>query len=151
MKSGVETRDPETRLGVPVWCHFHCSKMIIFKQDNPRKVVVGSSHDISVEISRLDEQYLVYWKIKHCLGWANGTTLYTSDELRSAFGLSEDSGDYGGRLIDRFGADVAEQGKFIRWRNFLNIPGPGTGDDGDPNISIDLDAEIKNAIEKLLG
>jgi hypothetical protein len=151
MKRGIETRDPELgRFGMPVWFHHHGHKMKNVRIDDNRHLAIWSHHDIAVEISKVDQQYLVCWKIKHILGWATGTVSYTVDELRSAFGLSEDSGDFGGWLIDRFGADVAEQGKFIRWKDFLNIPCPGTGNDGDPNLSIELSDEIKDAVEELL-
>jgi hypothetical protein len=41
-------------------------------------------------------------------------------------------------------------GVYIRYGRFLNIPGPGTGDDGDANLSIYINDSIKEAVEKLL-
>ena len=73
------------------------------------------------------------------------------EHLKMAFGLSEESGKYGDWLIGRFGGESAEQGQFIRFENFLNIPCPGTGHDGDPNISIVLDDKIRDAVEHLLA
>lgn len=43
-----------------------------------------------------------------------------------------------------------KQGAFIRYGNFLNIPSPGTGHDGDPNISILIDGPIRRAVRQLL-
>lgn len=54
-------------------------------------------------------------------------------------------------MLDRFGGTVARQGIFIRWRDFMNIPGPGTGGDGDANISVMITGEIKEAIKTILG
>jgi hypothetical protein len=59
----------------------------------------------------------------------------------------EESGEW---LLDRYGGDSAAQGFYIRWRNCLNIPCPGTGHDGDPNISVTLSDDIKEAVRQLL-
>lgn len=44
----------------------------------------------------------------------------------------------------------ARPGAFIRQGRYLNIPGPGTGLIGDPNISIRLKPEIVAAVSKML-
>lgn len=74
-----------------------------------------------------------------------------SCQLAAAFGLSDESGDFGDWLIERYRADSAEQRLWIRYGNQLNIPGPGTGHDGDPNISIELDGDIKKAVVAIIG
>ncbi len=56
----------------------------------------------------------------------------------------------GSWLVGRYGGNSAVQSKFIRWGNFLNIPCPGTGHDGDPNVSIYVTDEIREAVRKLL-
>lgn len=73
--------------------------------------------------------------------------------VAAAFGLTDYlpmqlPGDF---LLEKYGGDVACQFLFIRWQDYLNIPGPGTGHDGDPNISIKLTDEIKEAIRALLA
>jgi len=100
----------------------------------------------------MDEGWLVDWKVRHNGPGeqASGQVVFTTGELRAAFGLSAESGQFGDELIERFGGESAEQGKYIRWMNYLNIPCPGTGNDGDPNVSIHLDDEMKSAIHKLL-
>ena len=82
---------------------------------------------------------------------AKGRAWFSEEDLKSAFGFSDKSGEYGYWLIERYGADVASQGKYIRWRDHLNIPCPGIGNDGDPNVSIYLDDDIKNAVRELLS
>lgn len=84
---------------------------------------------------------------------AHGRVHFDNEDLAAAFGLTDSIGKegYGQWLIDRFGGDSANQGKYIRWRNYLNIPCPGTGHDGDPNVSIHLDDTMRNAARKLLG
>ena len=76
---------------------------------------------------------------------------FTRDDVRSAFGLIDDSGKYGKWLIDRYGAEAAEQMKYIRWGNFLNIPCPGTGNYGDPNISIKINGDIQLTVAELIS
>jgi hypothetical protein len=81
---------------------------------------------------------------------ASGSRHFTDEELAAGFGISEKSGRLGDWIIERFGAEVAKQGTFIRWKEYLNIPCPGTGQDGDPNVSVFVDEEIKAAVCELL-
>jgi hypothetical protein len=53
-------------------------------------------------------------------------------------------------MIEPFGGTVAKQRKFIRYHEFLNIPGPGSGYQGDPNVSIELYPETIAAVRNLL-
>ena len=80
----------------------------------------------------------------------DGKVMMSTDALKSAFVFADTTSRGSRWLIERYGGEVAEQGKFIRWKNFLNIPGPGTGQDGDPNISIFLDDVIKNSVFNLI-
>ena len=79
-----------------------------------------------------------------------GRVLLTLSEMQSAFGFTDVCDTRFVPLIKRFGGCCASQGRFIRWQNYLNIPCPGTGRDGDPNISIELTPEIKAAVQELL-
>jgi len=54
------------------------------------------------------------------------------------------------RYGTQVGPVVGRQGKFIRHDNYLNIPGPGVGHDGDSNVSVELDAGIVDAILDLV-
>ena len=159
MQTTARRRDPELRNGVPIWCHHHGARMIVSRfilHENAGGLVIASN-SASVTITRWNhtngvEGLSVCWEVKHCYPEtkASGRVLFTPDDLQSAFGLSDRSGIYGAELIERFGADVAEQGKYIRWKDFLNIPCPGTGNDGDPNVSIHLDEKIRSAIYRFV-
>lgn len=157
----TERRDPEIRWYFPIWCHGHGAKMRVkeFNNENSTLVIAGSAAKVTirraqdVEPQMKNGGWFVDWEvIQYRLGdeWVRGRRLFTDEELSGAFGLTDSSGKYGQHIINRFGADSAEQGLYIRWRNFLNIPCPGTGHDGDPNVSIHLDAEIQNAVLDLL-
>ena len=153
MKTKVVRRDPEMGgFGIPIWCHHHGSKMRIqcFNKNESFVFIKGSAASLRI-ILVPNGLWLVEWEVENGIfKKVNGSTVFTRDELRAAFGLSDDSGKFGGWLIDQYGADSAQQGVYIRWKDFLNIPCPGTGHDGDPNISIHLDDEIKIAVRQLL-
>ena len=98
------------------------------------------------------EIFYIKWEIRHSASLSvEGRVAFTREELKAAFAISEESGEWGDELIRRYGADSAEAGKFIRWRNFLNIPCPGTGEDGDPNVSLEVNDKMKEAIKELVG
>ena len=159
MKTAVQRRDPEIRWYFPIWCHHHGSKMRVEQLDQQNHILVISGSAAKVTIRKASSVYpdakgwFVDWKVVQYKPYdegACGRSQFNDEDISAAFGLSESSGKFGEWLIKQFGADSAEQGKYIRWKNFLNIPCPGTGHDGDPNVSIHLDEEIQNAVRQLL-
>lgn len=106
---------------------------------------VGSNAEL-----RWDLEWTVaeYWPTEELV---RGKRRFRTETLQSAFGLSDTSPYHGRPLIERFGGEAASQGEFIRWRDFLNIPGPGTGHDGDANISIRLSPQTDKAICQLIA
>ncbi len=159
MKTAVQRRDPAFRWYFPIWCHHHGNKMRVEQLDEQNRTLVISGSAAKVMIRRASSVYpdakgwFVDWEVVQCKPYEEGVrgrSQFNDGDLQAAFGLSKNSGKYGQWLIDQFGADVADQGKYIRWRNFLNIPCPGTGHDGDPNVSIHLDEQIQDAVRRLL-
>ena len=159
MEIAAQRRDPEIRWYFPIWCHHHGSKMQVEQLDRENRVLVISGSAAKVTIRKASSVYpdaegwFVDWEVVQYKPYEEGVrgrSWFDDDDLTAAFGLSEKSGVFGDWLIERFGADCASQGKYIRWRSFLNIPCPGTGHDGDPNVSIHLDEEIRNAVRQLL-
>ena len=159
MQTAVQRRDPEIRWYFPIWCHHHGSKMCVEQFDRQNQVLVISGSAAKVIIRKASSVYpgakgwFVDWEVVQCKLYeegVHGRSRFNDEDIKAAFGLSESSGKFGEWLIKQFGADSAEQGKYIRWKNFLNIPCPGTGHDGDPNVSIHLDEEIQNAVRQLL-
>ncbi len=110
----------------------------------------GSAAELKV--SPRERGWNVQWKIEHYNGRVEGHVHMDDSALRRAFGLEDGLGTFGATLADRTGTpiDAAEQGQFVRWGEFLNIPHPGTGLQGDPNISIELSDEIRTAVQDLL-
>ena len=83
-----------------------------------------------------------------------GTIIMTTIQLQVAFDLGYflPGGDkVADRMIALYGGSEAVPGKFIRYERWLNIPCPGSGVDGDPNVSIELHDEIKDAVRRLIA
>lgn len=98
------------------------------------------------------DHWLITWEIRRRSPCSvNGKTRMSTKSLCRAFGLMEGTADSGQKLLRPYGADSAEDGCYIRAGKYLNIPHPGTGCDGDPNISILLDEDIQELVRQLLG
>ncbi|MCX6720615.1 MAG: hypothetical protein NTW11_02320 [Candidatus Staskawiczbacteria bacterium] len=139
--------------GAPIWWHKHGSKMrlkVFSHSANIFLVIQGSAAELKV--GKLDNRWIVAWKITQSpTENSSGRIIMNDHSLAQAFGLDDDGLFSSCWLIERYGGTVAHQGQFIRWDKFLNIPCPGTGHDGDLNVSIYLDEKIKEAVGKLLG
>lgn len=151
---------PDLKLwDVPVWWHHHGIKMRAFEEGeedyNPDRVVIkGSAAEVSIaRHPSWTDQWAVEWKVVQAAGeeFSHGRVLMESEDLERAFGLSDEPGAFGIAILKNHGGTTARQGTYIRYERFLNIPGPGTGHDGDPNVSIQLDEKIQNAIQKLVN
>jgi len=151
--------EPEINMYLPVWCHHHCGKMRVTEQ-NPEAgtlTIAGSAAKVTITrastIFPKSTGWLVNWEVIQCRPRreiVRGRRQFNDDRLAAAFGLIEHSGWGDHELLKRFGGHSAEWGLYIRWRDYLNIPCPGTGHDGDPNVSIELNDEIKKAVHALL-
>ena len=150
---------PDMHMGHPDWWHHHGTKMRVEELRPKLLVISGSAASVKIypKAETEDEGWYVKWKVVFSVDCqVNGRTWMSTENLECAFGLSNREGGeywdaYRNWMIDRFGGECAYQGAFIRWRDYLNIPGPGMGHDGDPNVSIDLDAEINQAVQKLIS
>ena len=70
----------------------------------------------------------------------SGTMILSGDELRQAFAVSK---------ADSLSYEAEVPGFFVRKDNFLNIPARGTGKNTDPNVSVFLTPELKDAVRAL--
>lgn len=158
-----EDKDPDTKV-VPSWYHSNGDKIkeIDFcETTSALRISWGSSHlfgESSAEIIIIlapdswHKAWLVKWKTNpNPQEESSGYRTFTSSELKAAFGISDDSSlDQEDQSTDRLDVDSTKHGKYIRWRNFLNIPCPNTGEDGNPNISIYVNKDIRDAVIELL-
>lgn len=144
-----------TPLFLPDWCNTHCYKMKPTLNLSKKILLIHSGTSaLTITLAEMEfiKGWFVDWHIIHT-PWSKsgGRIIMESMELKSAFGLTGESGDDGKWLLESYGGDSAAQGKYIRWGNYLNIPCPGTSHDGDPNISIKIDEPIKYAVKTLLS
>jgi hypothetical protein len=145
---------PEFELYHPNWWCERGDKIEVTSLENNQLILEGSAAKLVISPWN-DPPYIwkIEWEIVNLRDqeWSRGQTMWTIEMLQAAFGLKEGiTGDFGDWIIERFGAESAEQGEFIRWETFLNIPGPGTGHQGDANISIRITEEIREAVRRLL-
>lgn len=115
--------------------------------------IAGSAAWVNIDQAPEKEgEWNVAWKVKHSYRkHVTGLTVMHDQTLARAFGLEDDIYNHSLWLISGYGGTSAEQGQYIRYRDYLNINCPGTGHDGDPNVSIVLDEQIKQAIRQILG
>lgn len=139
-------------LPLPVWWHHHGDKMrFVEEESRDGSWVVFRASAAEITVRAADGNFEVVYAINN--GWRggiNGIVNMDREMVEAAFGLKDEIENFSQGTIDRHGATVARQGIFIRWNEYLNIPGPGTGSDGDPNVSLEISGEIKEAIADLL-
>jgi hypothetical protein len=140
---------------VPNWYHHQGRNMQIKKCsiENSLLIIAGSAAELKLtrKTGTNNHAWYVDWEVRYSeQEKTQGRIIMSTDELRAAFGLENVTQETSQWLVHTYKASCAGQGKFIRTESFLNIPGPGTGHDGDPNISIELDEQIIDAITKLV-
>jgi len=159
MDKVIVSRKPKINVFFPVWWHHHGSKMRVDSLDLKDHTLIISGSAAKVEIIKASVLYpkakgwFVDWEVIQCVPYkerTRGRAWLSKEDLEDAFGLSNGTDEFSTWLIDEYGADCAGQGKYIRWKNYLNIPCPGTGHDGDPNVSIQIEGDIQKAVEQLL-
>lgn len=144
--------------GIPNWFHVHGHKIRaigINSANSPtNKTLLLESKSVRVNLSSDSQRegWNVLYQIKHEISWTNGFIHLSNNELKVAFDLPDAVGSPAYQeILDLYGGDAAVQGKFIRYKQHLNIPGPGTGMDGDPNVSILIDSSMQAYLRLLLG
>jgi len=100
--------------------------------------------------------YTLVWTVRHAGGLVcphtSGVIELSAAAMKKVFCLDDKMNDPDSLwLIERYGGTVAAQGEFFRCGSYLNIPHPGTGYQGDPNLSILLDYSIRLAVMQLLS
>lgn len=147
--------EPKFRMfDVPVWYHLHGSKCRVDTLDLSNKLlnIEASAAGLAVRLRNTNSPYRweIIWSVRHGADELDvGNRIFSDKDLEGAF-LNDGSTEGGEAIIAEHGGSSAHQGYYLRFKRYLNIPGPGTGHDGDPNISIEVDETIKSAVQKLL-
>ena len=150
----VHEVQPTINLYFPDWWHKHGSKMRLQTTNANPDIILIAGSAASVTVSRHDRHQLwaVGWEIVQSQREkSQGLTLMDDNDLQRAFGLRHDLGSNGEWMVKRYGGTTASQGNFHRWQRFLNIPHPGTGLDGDLNVSVELNDATQQAIRQIIG
>jgi hypothetical protein len=148
--------DASSRVLTPVWWNQRGAHMRLDRVDPTRLVIQNESKTAQLTINPTLDKWRVSLRLQHGPGWQMATTLLLStEEVRAAFALSNTPTEGTAALqhICKFSGgecDTGEFGKFVRWDYFLNLPCAGTGEDGDPNLSLYLSPEIVAAVDQFL-
>ena len=145
----------------PWWFHVGGEKMEIkeFSKEHHTLSIQGKGAEIFIQTAGAVHPgtagWLVDWRVIHKFQpfdeEVSGRRHFSSEELATALGLSEGSGKTGQAMLNQHAIDSVELGKYARWKTALNIPGIGTGNDGDPNVSVRITAEMQEAVKELLS
>ena len=141
----------------PLWFHPAGKKMAIAKLDLNKLVLTltnpAKSAHLRISCAGHSTGWHIKWRLAHpsSSGNVSGFVWFMGcDELRTAFRLSDSNAHCPEWIMEKYGANDSLEGDYIRLGNYLNIPGPGTGHDRDPNISIYLSDGIKKAVHEFL-
>ena len=111
-------------------------------------ILIGDRHNRQIQLWPIRQGFKLIWLINETRSPRHfrGEIVLDNDQLQLAFGLCRTvSNGYNGHW------DRKVQGLFIGRGPYLNFPGPGTGEDGDPNISVFVTEEIQDAVRKLVA
>jgi hypothetical protein len=143
--------------GIPVWWHknaFDFSTKVV-----GLKLQLSSPNAIRISIIHVDKLKaypgMSGWRLDYAIyrneeWFVKGRIELTTDELRSAFGIINVTDQKSEWLLERYGGSSASVGKWIRWQYFLNLPGPGTGEDGDANVSVNAGVCVREAVNAFI-
>ncbi len=150
-----EGKPKKTCSDAPVWWHPNGMMMRPMSGYQEHKLQIFSDRAVltisPAEDPREHNIWLLDWKITRISAFTISVKLKIPEKiLRHAFALDDGPYESDEWLLKHYGADAAERGYYVRAGNYLNIPGPGTGHDGDSNISIFLRPDIKEAVRQLL-
>lgn len=143
--------DPLQVGGKPDWWHKHGYNGQVAPDPDPGEFWV-SSGEFTFSIRRLgDNSHIVEWRRrKEDVG---GSDVFSDDELRALFGLSEESSEDADDVFTDFGAHVVvrKAQDSLRWREFVTFGGPATGECNDSGVSVYLTKEIRAGFERYIA
>lgn len=146
----------------PHWFNSHGVKMGVMNlaEKESKLTLASSAASLVIDLySRSQDTYRLKWHVMFTVNsWAAGQIIVSQKMLRAMFGLSDIQPYY--RDYDPHAQDWLKKNRlratsvwpnlYIRSGGHLNIPCAGSGDDGNPNLSVFIHQEIKEAVGKLL-
>lgn len=154
----IKAIEPEivTKSGAPPWFYESENPPDVFGGVDLKNYLINFKSDaVKIELKRdasgHDGWYIRYKIIHSPFSSNSGIVWMTTQDVLTAFKLSNIcDGIWGQEVLSVYGGEVAHQGRYIRYRKFLNIPGPGTGLSGDANVSIYVTEKISKMVEVLV-
>jgi hypothetical protein len=136
----------------PPWQVTKGYKMTVAPSE-PILTLVGSAAQLTIQEDLDEDHWRVSWWLNHGHGEVQGFVSFNRQDLRRAFGFEDGISEGDRSLFAGIGTplDAGQVGRYVRYGQYLNIPGPGRSFHGDPNISIELTNEIVAAVEALLA
>lgn len=133
------------------WWHPHGIKLILAERKTRGPLVIESGAS-RLEISKNPGGgFVADCRIRHIMtSVAHGRIFTTEKEFKHAFDIAVQTDENGSEVLLEYGGTAASTGVFIRYKDWLNLPCPGTGFDGDPNISLKLTEEIKKEAKSFI-
>ena len=123
-------------------------KMEIRMFDCKYKHLLIADNAVMVLISRNGHgNWQVLWQF---LGSELHRLIFSSAELAAAFGIIDDPGKTGMVILQQYGGDSAEDGKYLRWQQWLNIPSVPVNYEIDAAVSIEIDDYMRGCVKSLL-
>lgn len=150
----------ERELDKPKWWNSHGFKLRVIEVGEDF-VKIGSPNpgvvDLLIRKGKVPKEAEVVFFVDYSIRYAKYESVSAShimqrEVLMAAFGLAGSTGwpdeQY---MIRDYGITTGNVGRFVRYKDYLNIPAIGTGYDGNPNLSIFLSEQIKEAVRKLIS
>ncbi len=139
---------------VPRWYHKHGSKVVVVNANNQQvQLRTNALHLYIYKITNENVMtFRISWILNHAWGESRGNLNHVNKNmLLCMFTMEYQEPSDVPQFLKEYGCDAGVQGKFIRSKNFLNIPCPGTAEDGDPNVSINVTPKVEQAIRILIA
>jgi hypothetical protein len=155
----IKPRRPKYRVSDhPDWWHYHGHKVRCIGIDSAnsptQRTLLFASNATNIRIHPDSNQkgWILEYRIRHSPeSRTDGVVWMSTGDFETAFGLSSKCECLWGQVvIDSHGGEFAYQGRYIRSGQHLNIPGPGTAYDGDPNLSVLLSDDLKRYVRMFL-
>lgn len=160
MEKGAHWSQPVLTHGYdhPIWFCRDGLEMQLDSSYTEGILIFGERSQLVIRTRNTDGTSICFWDLSWQIQendqcYTKGTRVFSKRDIEAAFGLI----DYVQEtpdchwIIRQYGGNSAAAGKFLRWKEFLNIPGPGTGRSGDPNLSIKINSVMQEGIRQLLS
>jgi hypothetical protein len=154
----LKPTSPNTRYpGIPDWHHSGSSKLRVTDHSEAHQfmeLVSGGSRVTVGKFAGPGKGWTIQYELTHGPhSHTKGQVLLSSAELAWAFALADDctGQEVDQILLDMYGGDACKVGGYFRSGMHLNVPGPGHGYHGDPNLSILITEEMQRIVRKMLA